>query len=96
MYERGACVFVISFFYKELTAVCPVHKPGKYTVVLDSDESQYGGTGTAKLRGVELLTKRSEDVEKEDEWQRSKFNNFEHAFTVLLKPRHGIILEKTD
>lgn len=96
VYERGPCVFVISFFYEEITAVCPVHKAGKYRVVLDSDESQYGGTGSAKLRGVELFTKTADEVEKDDEWERSKFNNFEQAFTVFLKPHHGIILEKVD
>ena len=67
---------MISFFYKEITAVCPVHKAGKYRVVLDSDESQYGGTGSAKLRGVELSTKTLDEVEENDAWERPKFNNF--------------------
>ena len=96
VYERGPCVFVISFFYNEQTVVCPVHEPGKYKVVLDSDEPQFGGTGSAKLHGVELFTKHVEDVEEEDEWQLEYYKDFEHAFSVLLKPRHGIILERID
>ncbi|MEP0712019.1 MAG: alpha amylase C-terminal domain-containing protein, partial [Algoriphagus sp.] len=44
-YERGGLIFVFSFHPTESILGLPVHVPvaGKYKILLDSDEKEYGG-----------------------------------------------------
>ncbi|CAL5970717.1 1 [Hexamita inflata] len=89
-YTRGGALFAVSFFYQNQTAVIPVQEAGKYKVILDSDESQYGGTGS-NMVGQEYWAKPCNELE---EWQQKQLCGLKMAIVVELRQRHALIFEK--
>ena len=51
-FYRGTLLFVFNFHPTQSLdhVLVPVHKPGEYTVVLSSDEPQYGGFGNVQMQ----------------------------------------------